>query len=96
MLRWEQILHMYREGYNKQEIADTLNIKPRSVYTALYQLGVRAENPAGDRAFTAEQVREIRKAHADGQTYRAITERYGVSTGAIRNIAKHKSYKWVE
>jgi hypothetical protein len=51
--------------------------------------------------FTVEQIYEIHDAHADGEKQVAISERLGVTTGAIIHIVSGKSYpnlyrKWIE
>lgn len=41
-------------------------------------------------------VREIRRRHADGESYRKLAARFGVTDQTIRSVVLRKSWKHVE
>jgi len=45
----------------------------------------------GNAKLTAENVRELRKSHAEGATLRALAEKYGVSNVSIYNAVSGKT-----
>jgi hypothetical protein len=51
--------------------------------------------PYRRKAFTDEQVREIREEHAEGATARDLAAKYGVGYTAMRNLLTRRSYGWV-
>lgn len=46
----------------------------------------------GNSKFTDEQVREVRRLHAEGNAIRAIARHYNVSQFAIQSIVRRRSY----
>jgi hypothetical protein len=55
----------------------------------------RAMKPTGGGYFkvTLEDVIEIRKRHANGETYKKLSEEYGVTTANIRSIVSYRSWR---
>lgn len=50
---------------------------------------------ASRRKLTASDVKEIREMLFKGESYRAISNKFGVSKTSIQQIKEGKSYKWV-
>jgi len=53
-----------------------------------------AENK-GHRTFTKEQVREMRKMHEDGKSYRDIRQTYQISKGNLSAIINRQTWDWL-
>ena len=59
--------------------------------------GQTAHGVARRRQLTAEDVREIRRQHAAGETtYAVLAERYGLSRIAVQHIALRHTWRWVK
>lgn len=51
-------------------------------------------NPAA--VMTPEDVRELRREHASGMSFRRLAFRYGISTRNVKRICDRESWAWVE
>jgi Mor family transcriptional regulator len=52
-------------------------------------------SPASPKAFTDDQVREIRERREDGATIADLAAEYGVSVSTIYNVCARRTYGWV-
>ena len=80
---WEEIERKLRE----YEYVEGLVARPKT-----YKPGPHPVNNA-HRKFTDEQITDMRKAHAEGQSIRSLAKQYEVSWEAMSSIIKHRSYK---
>lgn len=68
--------------------------KGRSVWQAKPERFARGES-AGCVKLTEDQVRQIRESAANGQLYREIAPRYGVSAAAVGRVVTRRSWAHV-
>ncbi len=54
-----------------------------------------AKNARGRAKVTVEQVREIRRRHANGETSAALGREYGLSDVAVGKIVRRQNWEWV-
>lgn len=52
-------------------------------------------SPYRPKAFTDDQVREIREKRAQGTSARDLAVEYGVTAGTIRHVVARSTYGWV-
>jgi hypothetical protein len=57
--------------------------------------GVGRGSANGSARLDEEQVRAIRRRHADGEGYKRLGAAYGVSWGTIRSIIKRRNWAWL-
>lgn len=78
---------------------DTNKVNPRlrnlEYVTSQENADHASRNGLRPTLFLADQVLEIRKAYATGETQVNIAKRYGVKQGVISNIILRKSWAWL-
>ena len=87
-----EIHRMHQKGMPVQEIARHMGLTERSVQRHLED----APSRQGRRVLSMETVRQIRAARADGSSYKALAERFGVSKGSVAQIVTGRSYRETE
>ena len=91
------IIHSWRRctgcPHRFRTLASPSNPKNESIYTGpgCYPAGPDHSNAV----FTADNIRAIRKEHATGCTFTALSLKYGVYPYTIQKICLRKSYKHV-
>ena len=91
------IIHRWRRctgcPHRFRTLAPPSNPKNESIYTGpgCYPAGPEHSNAV----FTADNIRAIRKEHATGSPFTALSLKYGVYPYTIQKICLRKSYKHV-
>ena len=95
----KRIFDMHRRQFSTRAIAEVFHCGKSTIGKVL-----RKESPydkpysprTGKHKFTDAEVRSIRKAKADGATYRYLARKYNTSCDSIGKIIQRDRYEWIK
>jgi transposase len=87
------IIVKYVDGATMKELADKYDVGIGTIGKICREAGVARSSSSHHRKFLDDQVREIRRRAANGESYNALASEFDCTYGTISNIVNRRRYK---